>query len=255
MNTNRDQPFHCPVLRSLGLALSMAAGLPLLLAPSLAEPTQASNSPNRLDFSAFKLVTERNIFDPRRSPRSAPRSTRNESPRRVVRSEYFTLVGIMDYEAQGPIAFFDGTSSQYQKVLKPADTIAGYKIAAIEPSAVKFAVGSNEFRLPLGMQLRRDSEGMWQIAEPAESSSDRSDRFSFAQNPPPPSRPSTGPPSAPVDERPPDGRIDAEALLALIEAQAEAGGTNAPPASEPGSGDTDSVLLRMMQRRALEETQ
>lgn len=255
MNTNPNQSFHSSVLRSLGLALSMAAGLPLLLGPSLGAPAQASNAPTPLDFSAFKLVTERNIFDPRRSPRSAPRSTRNESPRRVVRAEYFTLVGIMDYEAQGPIAFFDGTSSHYQKVLKPADTIAGYKVAAIEPSAVKLAVGSNEFRLPLGMQLRRDSEGLWQIAEPAESSSERSDRVSFAQNPAPPPRPSTGPPAAPMDERPADGRIDAEALLALIEAQAEAGATNAPPASEPGSGDTDSVLQRLMQRRAQEETQ
>ena len=65
-----------------------------------------------------------------------PRRVRREANTRAVRSEseYFTLVGIMDYDAQGPIAFFDGTSSQYQKVLKPADTIAGYKIAAIEPA-------------------------------------------------------------------------------------------------------------------------
>ena len=117
---------------------------------------------------------------------------------------------------------------------------------------MKLAVGTNEFQLPLGMQLRRDSEGQWQIAEPPESSSERSDRPSFSQGPPPPPRPSTGPPAAPIQGEPQDGRIDAEALLALVDAQAEAGATNAPPDSEPGGSDADSVLQRLMQRRAQE---
>jgi hypothetical protein len=161
----------------------------------------------------------------------------------------------MDYDAQGPIAFFDGTSSQYQKVLKPADTIAGYKIAAIEPACVKLAVGTNEFQLPLGMQLRRDSEGQWQMAEAPAASLERSDRLSFVQGGPPPPRSSTGSQTAPTNGEPPNGMIDAEALLVLVDAQAEAGATNAPPNPEPGGSDTDSVLLRLMQRRAQEANQ
>jgi hypothetical protein len=255
MNVNRNQPFLHSVLRVSRFALSMAAVLPLLLAsnpPAFAQPT---NSQGSLDFSAFKLITERNIFDPRRSPRSASRATRSEPPRRSTRAEYFTLVGIMSYDAQGPLAFFDGTSSQYQKVLKPADSIAGYKVTGIEPAYVKLAVGSNEFQLPIGMQLRRDSEGKWQLAEPTESSPERPDRSSVARTGPQSPTPRSGPPAAATSAEPQTVAVDAEALLALVDAQSEAGATNAPPEAASGGGEADAVLLRLMQRRAQEANQ
>jgi hypothetical protein len=254
MNVNRNQRFLRRVLRISDFGLSLAAALPLLLASNLPSFAQPTNSRGRPDFSAFKLITERNIFDPRRSPRYTPRSTRTES-RRPSRAEYFTLVGIMSYDAQGPIAFFDGTSSQYQKVLKPAESIAGYKITEIEPAYVRLAVGSNEFQLPVGMQLRRDSEGKWQIAEPADSSMERTDRPSLARTSPQPPGPQTGPPVAATSGEPQAVAVDAESLLALIDPQSETGATNAAPEAVSGGGETDAVLLRLMQRRAQEANQ
>lgn len=255
MNANRFHPSPCLAHRFPGCGIAMAAALPLLLALSSLASAQSTNTQGRPDFSSFKLVSERNIFDSRRSPRSAPRPTRTET-RRPARVEYVTLVGIMDYDAQGPIAFFDGSSSQYQKVAKPADTIAGYKIAAIEPAQVRLAVGSNEFALPIGMQLRRDSEGKWQVAQPADAPSDRSDRSSFTRTapplPPPGGLPPGGPPPAGTNT---DFQADAESLLALIDGQSETAATNAPPEAASGPGDADAVLQRLMQRRAQEANQ
>jgi len=50
-------------------------------------------------------------------------------------------------------------------VLKPEDTIAGFKVVAIETSHVKLASPTNEIELRVGMQLRREEEGEWQLSE------------------------------------------------------------------------------------------
>jgi hypothetical protein len=254
MSAHRNQLILSLTLRLTAVSLGLVAALLLVSnQPVAAQPT---NSHGRPDFSAFKLITDRNIFDPRRSARST--TSRPRETRRTVRPEYFTLVGVMSYDAQGPIAFFDGTSSQYQKVLKPAEMIAGYKVTAIEPSSVTLAVGTNSFPLPLGMQLRRDSEGVWQLTEPADSGPDRTERPSLARSAPPPSAPRPEPPPGPpgmANEEPPGMAAMAESLLALVDGQTESTATNVPPEPPPGGSETDPVLLRLMQRRAQEANQ
>ena len=74
----------------------------------------------------------------------------------------------MGYE-KGPVAFFEGTRSDYQKVLKKNDTIAGFTVAAIEPAAVKLTTATNSMELHVGMQLRREDEGDWKMSEKPES--------------------------------------------------------------------------------------
>jgi hypothetical protein len=253
MNLNRNLPAPCSAIRMAHFGLSLATAL-LLRAACLPAAAQPTNSQGRPDFSAFKLITDRNIFDPHRSPRIGPRSTRDQS-RRSARTEYVALVGIMTYDGQGPIAFFDGTSSQYQKVLKPAESIAGYKVTRIEPTYVKLAVGSNEFQLPLGMQLRRDSEGKWQLAEATEASPDKSDRSSVPRTAPQPPGPRPPPPTLVTNGEPQAVAADTDSQPVASDAQAEVSGTGAPPDAAPGGGETDPVLLRLMQRRAQEAGQ
>jgi hypothetical protein len=115
-----------------------------------------------LDYSAFRLVVDRNIFDPNRSPRS-PRPT---APSKTV--DAFTLVGTMSYE-KGIFAFFDGTSSDYQKALKPEDNIAGYKLVAISPNSVKLVLNTNQVELSIGNQMRRREDGTWERSATAET--------------------------------------------------------------------------------------
>lgn len=115
-----------------------------------------NSSGGALDYSAFRLVVNRNIFDPNRVPHSGPSTTQ---PKTV---DAFTLVGTMSYE-KGIFAFFDGTRSDYQKVLKPEDTIAGYKVLAISADSVKLMMSTNNVvELSVGTQMRRREDGSWE---------------------------------------------------------------------------------------------
>jgi hypothetical protein len=112
--------------------------------------------PVKPDYSAFKLITEKNIFDPNRVPHR-PGVVRTKAPI----ADSFALVGVMSYE-KGTFAFFDGSSSEFKKALKQSDSIAGYKVAEIDPNTVKLvAAGTNRIELHVGMQMRREQGGDW----------------------------------------------------------------------------------------------
>jgi hypothetical protein len=115
----------------------------------------SSTNGSPFDFSAFSLITQRNIFDPNRFPN---RTFVPSGPRRSY--ETFSLVGIMSYD-KGTFAFFDGSNYQYQKVLKPGDAVAGFKLTQVSPSAVKLSQGTNQVELKIGMQMRREENGPW----------------------------------------------------------------------------------------------
>ncbi len=145
----------------------LAAAVFLLWAtcpPSVAEDT---NSSSRLDYPSFRIIAERNIFNANRSTRSA-RSGNGEAERQV-RVESFTLLGTLGYE-KGTFAFFDGTSSPYRKALKPGDTIAGYTIAAVGQDRIRLEADGKTVELPVGMQMRREDEGDWQLTARNDSS-------------------------------------------------------------------------------------
>lgn len=118
------------------------------------DATRPSNSSNSLDYSAFQLVADRNIFDPNRArtarPSAAPKTT-----------DSFSLVGTMSYE-KGTFAFFDGTRADYKKVLKQDESIAGYKITAISPDSVSLMLNTNIVQLNVGTQMRRRDDGSWE---------------------------------------------------------------------------------------------
>ena len=120
-----------------------------------ASASDSNRGPARPAYEQFKIVTERNIFDPNRAPNRgfAPR------PAPAV-MHFFTLVGTMSYE-KGTFAFFDGTSPEYKKALKPADTIAAYTITRITPNSVELSAGTNQVELRVGMQMRRSDQDQW----------------------------------------------------------------------------------------------
>jgi hypothetical protein len=134
--------------------------------PNDTGPTNASAyaglRPAKPAFSAFKNVTDRNIFDPNRIPHH-----RVDQPTTKKSFDSFALVGVMSYE-KGTFAFFDGTRSEYKRALKVADAIAGYKLASLTPDAVDLVSGTNRVELRVGMQLRREEGGQWTRAEQGE---------------------------------------------------------------------------------------
>ena len=117
-----------------------------------------TNAPGTLDYASFKVIVDRNIFDPNRYPR------RPGAPSAKPKSfDSVTLVGTMTYE-KGTFAFFDGTSAEYKKALKLTDSIAGYKVTDIAPNSVKLACPTNQIELRVGAQLRREEDGPWLLA-------------------------------------------------------------------------------------------
>jgi hypothetical protein len=198
-----------------------AAAMALLLSAAAFCPGQTSNQPPRVEYSAFKLITERNIFNPRRYARSARRA---EPASRV---DSFTLVGTMSYE-KGPFAFFEGTRADYRKVGKVSDAIAGYKITNIAYNSVKLANGTNELQLAVGMQMRREDNGPWHVG-----SGGRAGNMVAS---------TTETNSAPSTASLPDSETNSD--------QAQ----NATTSDAAGSSATtdDPVLKRLMQRREQE---
>jgi hypothetical protein len=124
-----------------------------------------TNTLSRTDYSSFKLITERNIFNSKRSSRSAQSRQRSE-PQRQVKIESFSLVGTLT-DSDRRIAFFDGASSSFRKALKPADSIAGFTVKAVEASGVTLERDGNETVLSVGMALRRKDDEPWEVVQPS----------------------------------------------------------------------------------------
>lgn len=169
-----------------------------------------------LDFSAFKLVTDRNIFDPNRYPHS----DRTPRPRRTVSrsAPAFGLVGTMEYH-KGMFAFFDGNSSDYRLVLQQNGVIAGYTVTGITLTGVTLkSAGTNSTSLDLkiGEQMRLDGDA-W---EPAGAAGDFSDQTATAGG--------------------------------SSESAAGTDTTAAPSGSANAGGPVSDVLKRLMQQRAQE---
>src|SRR5262249_8652181 len=132
---------------------------------------QTTNTPSsRLDYSSFQIINERNVFNPHRSARSAPRERTSRSARPRT-TDSFALVGTMNYSEKGPLAFFEGSSSDYRKVLKPNEKIADFTVAEIAQSHVKLSSPTNQLELRVGMQLQHDESGVWNISERSETAS------------------------------------------------------------------------------------
>ena len=146
------------------------SSLLLLFATTLLTRAQETNAPGRPDFQDFRIISERNIFNPNRSPRRE-RSRSEREPDRRVRTESVALLGTMNYD-KGWFAFFDGSRSDYRKALQPGDAIAGYTIGEIAPNHVKLESTNNPpIQLRVGTQMRKQDEGEWEIRDRFEAAS------------------------------------------------------------------------------------
>lgn len=172
-------------------------------------------APQKLDESAFRLITDRNIFNANRSG-----GTVRSTSRRVGVVESFALVGTMAYE-KGVFAFFEGSSSEFTKVIKPHEVIAGYKLVEIQSNSVKLESAGKEIELPIGSQMRREDQGAWQVAEVVAGGNSSSSSQSSGRG----------------------GRSG--------RSESSAGSQPAAGASGP-SGDQNEILKRLMERREKE---
>ncbi|MCL4178093.1 MAG: hypothetical protein KJ072_10190 [Verrucomicrobia bacterium] len=143
-----------------------AAAIVFLFCATLTTPAQETANPPETNFSRFRLIAERNIFNPNRSGRTAPPVTRSSS--RPAQLDSFTLVGTLG-DGQHWVAFFDGTRSELRGRLQLEDTIGDYTVSEISSSGVILRQDTNTVPLRVGMQLRRENEGPWHLADRSES--------------------------------------------------------------------------------------
>ncbi|MGD0016564.1 MAG: hypothetical protein ABSC38_03480 [Verrucomicrobiia bacterium] len=130
---------------------------------SLPKVTATTGSAPAISFETFRIVAQRNIFNPNRySGRTGRRN-----PSQMAGAPGFALVGTIIYE-KGAFALFDGSDAQYKKTLKLSDTIADYRVVEITPSHVKLETGTNQTTLSVGAQMKI-IDGKWELADGTES--------------------------------------------------------------------------------------
>ncbi len=206
----------------------------------------AAGASSRMDYVSFRVVAERNIFNPHRSKRSGDRPPPRTEPEKRVVMDRFALLGTMSYE-KGRYAFFDGSSADLRKVAKPEDSIAGFKIAEVAPTCVKLQLTNGQLlELCVGMQMKRSEGTDWELAGKAEGSSGSS------------SSSGTGGSSSGSSTPEPD-----DVLKRLLQKREQEGAPiAATPAVEtpkpeelkpaPAAGESDDVLKKLLQKREQE---
>ena len=157
---------------------------------------------------------------------------------RSVQVDSFSLVGTL-FSANGPKAFFDGTDSDFKKVLKPGETIAGFQISEILPAGVRLAGGASGMDLRVGNGLRREDGGPWKLSTvsatyASRSSGAASDNDSFRR-------------SRSNDTRRSSGREDTYSRRNDENSSTTASRGESPPAAE-----VNEVLRRLMEQREKE---
>jgi hypothetical protein len=166
----------------------------LALMHGFAVVAQPTNAPAGNDYPSFRIIAERNIFDPNRYPhttRTVRRTANNRAPA-------FSLVGTMTYK-KGMLAFFDGTDSDYRKVLGLNGVINGYTVAEITLRGVRLESAGKSLEMKVGAQMRQEGKGEWQLAESGGLPAGTAANEAPATSETPAVGPSSGPESEPND--------------------------------------------------------
>jgi hypothetical protein len=129
-------------------------------------PPASSLPPNTPpDLATFRLISERNIFNPNRSKQSQTSGNRTDrSTRRTPRIETITLVGTLSYE-KGYFAFFEGSLPGLSRAFTPGDVIAGFRIQEVLNDRILLTHNDSTTILPLRGQLRREDDAPWTVTD------------------------------------------------------------------------------------------
>ena len=212
---------------------------------------EGTNTSSRTDYVSFRVIAERNIFNPNRSGRSSGQASTRREPERRVKSDRFALLGTMSYE-KGRFAFFDGSSSEFKKVLKPSDIIAGFKVIDVAPTCVKLETTNGQtLELCVGMQMKKREAEDWELAGKADSA----DSAGTASSTNAPTASASGSEADDVLKRLMQRR-EQDGAVAATEAPGAPSETPTKPVEEKkdaaSSGETDEVLKRLLQKREQE---
>jgi len=135
----------------------------LLGLPASGFAGDTNNPTAAVAYPSFKIISQRNIFDPNRRGGAGDHGRRID-PNRLARAEGFALVGTMIGKG-GEYAFFSGSDARYKKVLKVSGVIANYTVIEVAPDHVKLATNGSQITMPVGMQMKKLDAGEWQMVD------------------------------------------------------------------------------------------
>ncbi|MBI1389735.1 MAG: hypothetical protein GC154_14955 [bacterium] len=187
-----------------------------------ATPAQDGNGP---EFDEFRVIIERNIFNPNRRGPQVEREPEPEPP--PVQVDEYVLLGTLLTD-QTAYAFIEGRGAVGDDVMSVGDALADGVIREIQASSIVVAASESAETLAVGEALSRRDGGPWAKTAPsAGGGSSRSGRFSRSS------------------------RTNASQTQAEAPKEETKSGSEAANAADSGS-DANEILKRMMERRKQE---
>ena len=192
--------------------IGITVALLLVVLISIVATTETLSAQSAPDIEEFRIIWDRNIFDPNRTA-SFNDSGDDGGSYETPMGDRLVLLGVM-IDGGEAVAFFDGSPSELGGNIELGGEIVGYRIVSIRTDYVKLAKGDQRIKIAVGAGLIREGEGEWEPSEgPLERVSNIVDTPEVNDDP--------APTSSSSDE------------------------TN----TESGDSSDDDVLRRMMERR------
>ncbi len=111
--------------------------------------------------ASFKLIQERNIFDPERR---RPREIRRERPVEPPREESFTLLGTMSY-GERILAFFEGTQRDWSGAVELGKEVAGHTLKEVGFDNVLLELKGEVLSLQVGAGRSKRGDADWETQD------------------------------------------------------------------------------------------
>ena len=111
--------------------------------------------------ASFKLIQERNIFDPERRK---PREIRRERPVEPPREESFTLLGTMSY-GERILAFFEGTQRDWSGAVELGKEVAGHTLKEVGFDNVLLELKGETLALQVGAGRSKRGDADWETQD------------------------------------------------------------------------------------------
>jgi hypothetical protein len=119
--------------------------------------------PDSPSMAEFKLIQERNIFDP---DRRKAREPRRERPPEPPREESFTLLGTMTY-GQRILAFFEGTERDWTGSFELGKDVGGHILREVAFDKVVLELEGETIALEVGAGRSRRADEAWKTQDRA----------------------------------------------------------------------------------------
>lgn len=192
---------------------------------------ETASAAQGIRYEHFELILDNNIFNSNREDRARLEAERQRARESSVPVDRFSLVGTMHNNDES-LAFFSGSSSRFNAVLKTGEQIEGYAVKEIQEKNIVLEKEGNEIDFSVGMGMTRRGDDPWEVVQNAGSDFRGSSGSGRSRSG---SRPSRGPSR---DNRPPS-RTSSNSSSS----------SSSTATSEPDAASKSDILKRMMERR------